>query len=170
MDWDKIHLLAHFNLSQIKAIISFLKTDITINKLWQKFINNEIDINVSNKIKQKIKSYKQTDKEKFNIDNNLTLENVIKILISYNYKCDECGKEIIIDYKKGCYRQFSLDRINDNNPHNYDNIRLCCLSCNINHQKNIFYSGRAVFNDTNNIYICNITECKNCDIHIQSDC
>jgi superfamily I DNA and/or RNA helicase len=30
MDWDKIHLLVHFNLSQIKAIISFLKTDITL--------------------------------------------------------------------------------------------------------------------------------------------
>ena len=148
----------------------FSKTDITINKLWQKFINNEIDINVSNKIKQKIKSYKQTDKEKFNIDNDLTLENVIKILISYNYKCDECGKEIIIDYKKGCYRQFSLDRINDNNPHNYDNIRLCCLSCNINHKKNIYYSGGLVFNDTNDHYISNITECKNCHEHIQSYC
>lgn len=147
---------------------NFSKTDITINILWQKFINNSIDINVVKKIKQKIISYKNTDKNKFNIDNNLTFEDVIKILISYNYKCDECGKEIIIDYKKNCYRQFSLDRIDDNKPHNYENIRLCCLSCNINHMKNIFYSGGSVYNDCSKDII--ISECKNCNDHIQSYC
>ena len=146
----------------------FCKTEITNNKLWEKYINNSIDINVSKKIKQKIISYKNTDKIKFNVDNNLTFEDVIKILISYNYKCDECGKEIIIDYKKNCYRQFSLDRIDDNKPHNYENIRLCCLSCNVNHMKNIFYSGGSVYNDCNKNII--ISECKICNDHIQSYC
>lgn len=149
-------------------INNMFHTKFSNNKLWQKFINNSIDINVVKKIKQKIISYKNTDKIKFNVDNNLTFEDVIKILISYNYKCDECGKEIIIDYKKNCYRQFSLDRIDDNKPHNYENIRLCCLSCNVNHMKNIFYSGGSVYNDCSKDII--ISECKNCNDHIQSYC
>ena len=82
----------------------------------------------------------------------------------YNYKCDECGLEVILDYEKDCYLQFSIDRLDDSKCHTYDNIRLTCLSCNVNHQKNTQVSFSTIYTN-NNLYK---TNCKNCISHYQN--
>ena len=155
-------LLQTHMCSIIKNMVhsKFGATTIENNVLWNQYICNTIDTTILSKIKHKVNNYKRNDLMKFKQINDLTVENTIKILISYNYKCDECGIEVIIDYKSRCFKQFSLDRIDDKLPHNYDNIRLTCLSCNINHMKYVYYSGCIVFNNFDkNIIISNCTKC-----------
>lgn len=128
--------------------------------LWN---DKKISTKIIENLELKIKKYKQTDKEKFFEEPSLTIDDCIKLLLSYNFMCDECGREVMLDHNKGCYLQYSFDRIDDNKPHIYDNLRLCCLSCNINHRKNMFISYNSILPPS----IIYFTECKSCPDHKQ---
>jgi hypothetical protein len=134
-----------------------------INNLWKQreLMSSKVVAN----IKSKINGYKSQDSVKFGTKTELTVEQVIKIFICYNYKCDECGKEVMIDHDTNCYLQYSLDRIKDDKPHTYDNIRLTCLSCNVNHQKNMYYKSNTTFPIKELVR----SNCKKCTNHTQKE-
>jgi len=134
----------------------------TLN-LWQQ--RERISPKVIANIKSKINGYKTQDSVKFGTKTELTVDQVIQTFICYNYKCDECGKEVMIDHDTNCYLQYSLDRIKDDKPHTYDNIRLTCLSCNVNHQQNMYYKSSTTFPIKELIR----SNCKKCVSHIQRD-
>lgn len=106
-----------------------------------KFVNNIIL-----KIKNKQQNYSNTDKKKFmNGESTLTIDEICKLLWIYNYKCDQCGINICINYNPNCPNQFSIDRIDDNNGHTFDNCRITCLDCNRLHKKNELFSNKCIF-------------------------
>jgi hypothetical protein len=133
-----------------------------IGTLWDN--KDRISKKVKDNIKTKISQYKCNDSKKNKNTYELSLDDIIKIFISYNFRCDECGREVMIDHRKDCYLQYSIDRIDDSKPHSYDNIRLTCLSCNISHRKNMFMSNTTVYPSSSMYYI----ECKSCPNHKQS--
>ena len=56
----------------------------------------------------------------------------MQLLIDSELKCHYCKKEIKLLYemvREQC--QWSLDRIDNNYGHNYDNLFVTCLSCNL---------------------------------------
>jgi hypothetical protein len=115
--------------------------------------------NIILKIKSKQRSYTNFDKKKFgNVVSTLTIDEICKLLWIYNYKCDQCGINICINYNKLCPNQFSIDRIDDNNGHTFDNCRVTCLDCNRLHKKNELFTNNC--SDSGN-FVCKNIEYKN---------
>jgi hypothetical protein len=102
-------------------------------------------------IKKKIISYIQQDKNTLSmckdtvINTDNELENIntdrlpsnyidindVRILLDIQkYKCYICNEKVKTDYKPGCKYQFTLDRINSDNPHLKGNCLIACWYCN----------------------------------------
>ena len=62
----------------------------------------------------------------------ITFEKTISLLLSTNCKCYYCNNVMYLLYKeKNDKRQWTLDRINNNEGHNINNVVSSCLDCNI---------------------------------------
>jgi hypothetical protein len=104
-------------------------------------INNEKNKYTSlfiSHIKSKICSYRQQDilKKKLDINNFVTFEEVIRLLIDSTLKCHYCSEEVFILYEKVREsKQWSLDRINNDIGHNTGNLVIACLECNLKRRR-----------------------------------
>jgi len=109
------------------SILSFIH----INKCIYSSLEQEYYIRL---IKNKIASYRQQDisKKRYNIDNFVSLNYIIEVLFLSQLKCYYCNSEISIDYDKvrEC-KQWTLDRINNEEGHNINNVVISCLECNL---------------------------------------
>ena len=105
-----------------------------INNLYN-HISFEYEKKLVKDLKTKIKSYMQQDKLKtlYNITNFITLDKLIEKLFLSNLICHYCSKNIYIVYKyKRASNQWTLDRLDNSEGHNYNNVVICCLKCNLN--------------------------------------
>lgn len=98
-------------------------------------ILGEFKINITQKIKEniqkKIYNCKQFDKKKFNRIGNIKYENIINILKIQDNKCHKCNDKVLLyNYQPKCLYQFSIDRLNNNEPHDNSNIKISCYFCN----------------------------------------
>jgi hypothetical protein len=93
--------------------------------------------NLLKNIKNKIYNYNIFDKNKFNIVGNISINDVKELLNKQNFKCYICNDTIkTINWSPFCCYQFSIDRINDNKPHDRNNILISCYYCNCRHHPN----------------------------------
>lgn len=100
-------------------------------------MSNVIKI-IIQEINKKISGYKQQDiiKKKINIEKFITFESVIEKMIECQLKCRYCNEnmDILYDLKREI-KQWSVDRINNDMGHNYDNFHLACLDCNLKRRR-----------------------------------
>ncbi len=136
---------------------NFLKnTEYYLNQsLYIKNINN-LDIKIKEllykMINTKLSSYKQQDKKNNNYDNNkiINKDQIIELLNNCDNLCYYCKKETVIFYENiRDEKQWTLDRIDNNQGHNYDNVEICCLKCNV--QRKTMYHERFLFSKEINI-------------------
>ena len=85
-------------------------------------------------LKTKISGYRQQDlKKKLDLNNIISLENVLEKLIISKLKCYYCKCHICITTKiKRDKKQWTLDRIDNDKGHNVNNVVIACLECNLN--------------------------------------
>ena len=82
-------------------------------------------------IKKKMYSYSKQDKIKKR-KNNMTFDTIIELLVASKLQCFYCKDYIYLIYTNDKReKQWSLDRIDNNNGHTHDNCVISCLSCNI---------------------------------------
>ena len=108
-----------------------------INKLYLNLIDIEYKKECLSEINKKITSYKSQDikKKKYN-DNNITQEQVIEKLVISQLKCYYCKCNMQIFYKKvRDMIQWTLDRIDNDLPHENNNVIVACLKCNLNRRR-----------------------------------
>jgi hypothetical protein len=136
-------------------------------------IFNDKYINIFiNNLKNKISSYKQQDilKKKLNSNNFINFENIIHLLHESQLKCCYCHKEIYILYKQVReMSQWTLDRIDNNTGHNFGNLVISCLKCNLKRRrinKNSFMLTKNMIIKRENY---NFDELNTEDIHFQFD-
>ncbi len=157
-------IIDHYELFPNDDIFIFMENIVPFIKETKKFINDIYHIFKINNIEiihqKKIYSYIQQDKKtlfmckdtvmdtdnelmKINTDilpSNYIDINDVKILLDIQeYKCYICKEKVKIDYKPGCKYQFTLDRINSDNPHLKGNCLIACWYCNcidFNSQRN----------------------------------
>jgi hypothetical protein len=85
-------------------------------------------------LEKKIYSYKQQDilKNTFNEEKFITIQNIIDKIIETKLKCFYCDCEMFLLYELVReMKQWSVDRIDNDNGHNIDNYVLACLDCNL---------------------------------------
>lgn len=84
-------------------------------------------------ILQKIIEYKRQDKinNKSITSKYVNVDDVKKLLFKQEDKCYVCGDNVITqECQPRCLYQITLDRIDNNLPHNKNNVLICCLYCN----------------------------------------
>lgn len=89
-------------------------------------------------IKKKINGYKQQDlhKKKFNETNFLTVSHVLDKMIECNLQCYYCNQNmhVLYDIQREA-SQWTVDRIDNDVGHNYNNFYLSCLDCNLKRRR-----------------------------------
>ena len=89
-------------------------------------------------INNKINGYKQQDicKNMLDVNNFVSLEQVIDKIYNSNLKCYYCSEQMLILYKYVKEkRQWTLDRINNDLGHNNNNVIVSCLECNLQRRR-----------------------------------
>jgi hypothetical protein len=120
---------------QLLKIIFNKEINKEINK--EKIIDKHIGMIVSH-IKAKISSYKQQDilKNKLNVSEFVSFNDVIDLLFESQMKCHYCSCETYLLYEVVREnKQWSLDRINNEIGHNRNNLLIACLECNLKRRR-----------------------------------
>ena len=115
------------------SYFTYLKQLQIINCLYlEQHIENKIVM--KREITKKINGYKNQDirKSLLDIDKIISLDQVIERLMESKLKCFYCRENCELLYKDVLSKkQWTLDRIDNNLGHNYDNVVICCLECNV---------------------------------------
>jgi hypothetical protein len=85
-------------------------------------------------IERKISNYRQQDllKSILNPEKIITISFILDRIVECNLECYYCNSKMLILYKNVREpKQWTVDRINNYNGHNVDNIVLSCLECNL---------------------------------------
>ena len=100
-----------------------------------KFLKEQgLEILIKREIGNKIKGYKNQDIQKKILDLNMliSLDQTIEKLMISKLKCFYCKDNCELLYTRIlAKKQWTLDRINNKNGHNYDNVAISCLECNV---------------------------------------
>lgn len=100
-------------------------------------LNREISFSKS-QIERKLNSYKHQDIDKKILDEArfINFTETIEKLIECGMKCYYCKKEMYILYELVRENlQWTLDRINNDEGHNRDNVVISCLECNLKRRR-----------------------------------
>lgn len=93
-------------------------------------------------LRKKIRDYNRSDLKRGRlkycvslqqqIDQELDLDQVVKLIQQDGMTCYLCQKPVVLDYNKRYQgNQFTLDRIDNKKSHRIDNCKICCFTCNI---------------------------------------
>jgi len=119
-------------------ILNHIHSNLTTNQnIFNDSSNKYINIFINN-LKNKISSYKQQDilKKKIDSNNFINFENIIYLLHESQLKCCYCHEKIYILYKQVReMSQWTLDRINNEAGHNFGNLVISCLKCNLKRRR-----------------------------------
>jgi hypothetical protein len=88
----------------------------------------------SAEISKKLSSYKQQDirKELYDTKKFITMDKTMEILKECNLSCYYCKNKIYVMYSDVREKlQWTLDRIDNKQGHNSDNVLIACLACNL---------------------------------------
>lgn len=137
-----------FDKTKIQDIIPVDKQYILIDEIMKNdILNNDVIILdeytfdksklntiIMSELKMKKQSYKQQDKSKniYDDDKIISMKQIINLLVYSKLNCSYCKDEIYILYNEYRFsKQWTLDRINNDIGHHYDNCVVSCLACNL---------------------------------------
>jgi hypothetical protein len=118
----------------------FLNWDLQLELLKEMHDNTNSSQNCNEKtilkqeIERKINSYKQQDllKNIYNPSLFIDTEYIIQKLMNCNMQCYYCNCQIVVLYEiVRELKQWSVDRVNNNEGHNKENLVIACLNCNL---------------------------------------
>lgn len=104
-----------------------------LNKLYLKEGYEGIKT-VQKSIEKKIKGYENQDikKDKLNKKKLINYEDLLEILVISKLKCYYCKCDCLLMYDNVREKkQWTLDRLNNDEGHNRDNVVVSCLECNL---------------------------------------
>lgn len=113
---------------------------VLINKIYlmDSSINTEFKAFILRELRNKINSYKTQDikKDFHEIENLITLDEVIEKLVTSKLKCYYCNLNIFFIFEKiRENKQWTLDRLNNYDEHTNQNTIISCLKCNLQRRR-----------------------------------
>jgi len=118
-----------YQIQMINNLYFNLEKTVTKDFEYKKDLVREID--------KKIASYKTQDinKNKYN-DDNITQEQTVEKLVASKLKCYYCKCNMKLFYSKvRDMEQWTLDRIDNDLPHQDENVIVSCLKCNLQRRR-----------------------------------
>ena len=103
-------------------------------------------------IQQKINGYRGQDIEKDILDESqlINTQQVLDLMVKTENICYYCKKKVAVLYENVREpTQWTLDRIDNKQGHNHNNVLLACLNCNL--RRRTMYTERYVFTKQLNI-------------------
>lgn len=103
-------------------------------------------------IQQKINGYRGQDIEKELLDETLLInvQQVLDLMVKTENICYYCKKQVAVLYENVREpTQWTLDRIDNKQGHNHNNVLLACLNCNL--RRRTMHTERYVFTKQLNI-------------------
>ena len=85
-------------------------------------------------LKKKLSSYIQQDKKKDAYDPKfiITIDQIIELLVESKLDCCYCYEKVKLFYEHVREeKQWTLERIDNDYGHNYNNCKIACLDCNL---------------------------------------
>ena len=103
-----------------------------LNKLYLEEKFNGSDF-IKKELERKINGYKNQDVKKKKLEKNLiTYEQCLEKLVISKLKCYYCKQKCLLTYENVREeKQWTLDRLDNSEGHNKDNVVICCLKCNL---------------------------------------
>jgi len=127
------------------------KTMIEVETAWfeegsqLKYVKNlllsvpfEAESVVRRELMNKLSGYKQQDvkKDKYDGEKFITFDDLIELLVVSKMRCKYCMKQMFILYEKQREKvQWTLDRVDNEQGHNKDNVIAACLDCNLRRRR-----------------------------------
>ena len=128
-------------LTQKQDCVVELSNDIERKCINELYLSGNCSVQqkeITSIIDKKIRGYKSQDIKK-NIHNNQTIvtrDDVLEKLVSSKLKCYYCSQPVKIIYQLArAPNQWTLDRIDNDDNHNKDNVVICCLDCNLKRRR-----------------------------------
>ena len=123
------------NINKERVSINFFKiNDFEEYNQLQLLTNVDFTTIIFQEVNKKIAGYKSQDIKKKIYDETkiINLNEVMYKLSNCQLKCYYCIRQMKILYKMARdSQQWTIDRIDNSQGHNTDNIVLCCLECNL---------------------------------------
>ena len=103
-----------------------------LNKLYLEEKFNGSDF-IKKEVERKINGYKNQDVKKKKLEKKLiTYEQCLEKLVISKLKCYYCKQKCLLTYENVREeKQWTLDRLDNSQGHNKDNVVICCLKCNL---------------------------------------
>lgn len=101
-------------------------------------VSFEAESLVRRELTHKLAGYKQQDvkKEKFEGEKFITFDELLELLVVSKMRCKYCMKQMFILYEKQREKvQWTLDRIDNDEGHNKENVIPACLDCNLRRRR-----------------------------------
>jgi hypothetical protein len=93
----------------------------------------------------KIARHKQDDREEGRSVCDVTVDMYHQMIEECGRLCAHCGEEVkVINFHKNDDKQVTLDRINNDMGHTYDNVVIACRACNVRHFYEQEHTKRAI--------------------------
>jgi len=122
---------------QIESLVR-IQNNININNINKEDNLTKYDNLIISQIKTKLSSYKQQDilKKILNEEKIITFNKTIDLLVESDLKCHYCSEFMNVVYEiVRMNKQWSLDRIDNNQGHNDGNLVISCLACNLKRRR-----------------------------------
>lgn len=103
-----------------------------LNKLYLNENYDGIDF-VKKEVERKLSGYKNQDVKKKKLEENfIVYEECLEKLVISKLKCYYCKDNCLLAYENVREeKQWTLDRIDNSQGHNNNNVVICCLKCNL---------------------------------------
>ena len=115
------------------TLLTHTKQQTAINQLYLD-ISFQYMTTYIKELKHKLSGYKSQDKDKKIFDSNyfISLQTIYELLVKSKLFCYYCKNPVYILYEKTRdMKQWTLDRIDNDQGHNCENCVICCLECNL---------------------------------------
>jgi hypothetical protein len=111
-----------------------------LNYVKNLFFSQEFELQdvIKRELTSKLSGYKQQDikKDKYDITKFITFDQLVELLITSKMKCKYCLKTVFLLYEKQREKvQWTLDRIDNDDGHNNENVIVACLECNLRRRR-----------------------------------
>ena len=147
--WIKTELTSEQELEVLQQIKTMYDSENHEIKNHEKKNNTSESSNITlvlQQLKYKIGGYRNQDieKNKYCEEKFVSMKHILELLISCNNNCYYCKKptKILYDFVREP-QQWTLDRMDNEFGHNYDNVSIACLQCNL--RRKTMYHERYLF-------------------------